>query len=194
MSPSQPFDPDRAAALETAGWKAYAARNWPRFLLAMTRVNTEQFGIPFPFSVVASSHVVRASVAWVPANHDESTVHALLTRYYRLVARYSALHFDADEAAACELRYWDTHRQAVRQTDKSDFLDAMVALHSVLFNITPEAARESARLRVQANTVYDPIALGEKRGTSEEWRKVQLLLQRCYHSALRAMESSSTQM
>lgn len=188
MPASPAFNPDRAAALETAGWKAYAARNWPRFLLAMSRLNTEQFSIPFPMSVVASFLVVRASAAWVPADHDESVVGALLAQYYRLVHRYSGLQFDPDKAAACELRYWDTHRRAVQQPDKSAFLEAMVALHSVLFNITPDQARESAELRVEANNVYDPIALGEKRGTPEEWREVQLLLQRCYRSALRAMQ------
>lgn len=189
--PSRPFKPDRVAALETAGWKAYAARNWPRFLLALTRLNAEEFGIPFPLSVQASFYVVRASVAWVPADHDESLVREYLARFSRMVQRYSGLDFDPELAAACELRYWDTHRRAVRQADEREFVEAIVALHSVLFNISPEAARESAELRVEANTVYDPIALGEKRGTPEEWREVQLLLQRCYRSATQAMDGVS---
>jgi hypothetical protein len=183
------FDPDRVAALETAGWKAYASHSWPRFLLAITRLNVEEFGMPVPLALLASWQIVRASAAWVPADHDESAVRARLRRYYELVHRYSGLALDPDRAADCELRYWDTHRQVVRQTDKGQFLEAMVALHSELFNITPEQARESAELRVEANTVYDPIALGEKRGTQEEWREVQLLLQRCYRSALQAMEA-----
>jgi hypothetical protein len=191
MPAAPPFDPERVAALETAGWKAYASRNWPRFLLAITRVNAEEFGIPFPLSVLASWYVVRASAAWVPSDHDEAAVRSFLARYYRMVRRYSGLQFDPERAAGCELRYWDTHRRAVHQSDKRDFLEAMIALHSEIFNITPDAAGESARLRVEANTVYDPIALGLKRGTPEEWREVQLLLQQCYRSALHAMHTSA---
>jgi hypothetical protein len=184
------FNPDRVAALETAGWKAYAARNWARFLLAITRVNAEEFGMPFPQSALASWYIVRASAAWVPADHNEDVVRSYLERYYRMVRRFSGLHFDPKRAAYCELRYWDAHRRAVRQDDKSDFLAAMIALHSVVFGIAPDKARESAELRVGANTVYDPIALGEKRGTKEEWDEVQSLLQRCYRSAQRAMSET----
>lgn len=189
----QPFNPDRSAALETAGWKAYASRNWPRFLLAMTRANAEQFGMPVPLAVLGSWYLVRASVAWVPADHDEAVVRSYLEQFYRLASRYSHLSFDPERAAECEVRYWDTHRRAVRQTDKQAFVEAMVALHSELFGISPEQARESAELRVEANNVYDPIALGEKTGTEAEWREVQLLLQRCYRSALGKMEATGNQ-
>jgi hypothetical protein len=184
-----PFDPDRSAALETAGWRAYASRNWPRFLLAMTRANAEQFGMPLVSAILGSWYLVRASIAWVPSDHDEEVVRSYLERFYRLAHRYSRLPFDPTRAAECEVRYWDTHRKAVRQADKRAFIEAMVALHSELFGISPDQARESAELRVEANNVYDPIALGEKASTDEEWRQVQLLLQRCYRSALREMRA-----
>lgn len=189
MQETAPFNPDRSAALETAGWKAYAARNWPRFLLAMTRANAEEFGMPLPSAMLGSWYLVRASVAWVPSDHDEGAVRSYLERFYRLAHRYSRLPFRPERAAECEVRYWDTHRRAVGHTDKRAFIEAMVALHSELFGISSDQARESAELRVEANNVYDPIALGEKAGTDEEWREVQLLLQRCYRSALREMQA-----
>lgn len=190
----QPFNPDRSAALETAGWKAYAARNWPRFLLAMTRLNAEQFHMPLPLAILGSWYLVRASLAWVPADHDEAMVRSSLEQFYRLARRYSRLSFNPERAAECEIRYWDAHRRAVRQTDKQAFTQAMIALHGELFGISPEQARESAELRVEANNVYDPIALGEKAGTDAEWSAVQLLLQRCYRLALREMEASRLQL
>jgi hypothetical protein len=185
------FNPDRIAALETAGWKAYAARNWPRFLLTITVINAEEFRIPFPLSLVASWYITRAGVAWAPADHDEGVVGALMEQYYSLASRYSAFSFDPMKVAQYELWYWDVHRRRTLAQDRTEFTDALTALHAEIFGIQPEQARRSAEMRVEANYLYDRILLHQAPNTVENWAAVQSALQAAYRSAAAAMSGGS---
>lgn len=186
------FDPDRVAALETAGWKAYAARNWSRFVLTLTVVNGAEFHIPFPRSLLASWYITRAGVAWVPVNHDLSVVRAFMEKYYALVRMYSGWEFDPTRAAEYELWYWDVHRRlSERDGDKPEFVDALTAQHAEIFGISREAARESAQWRVEANNRYDRILLGTSPNNEETWAAVQLALQHCYRSIAAVLDGGS---
>src|SRR6476660_1127896 len=88
------FDPDRVAYFEAHGWRAYYDRAWFRLLGLIVRLCQEQFRIPFPVSLLAAYYVVRASVAWVPIDHDEAKVRHFYELFYRLARRFSGLSFD----------------------------------------------------------------------------------------------------
>ena len=77
------FDPDRVAALETAGWRAYYQRRWGTLLRVVVILCQEQFHIPFPISLLAAYYDTRASVAWAPLDHDARAVEAWYARFYR---------------------------------------------------------------------------------------------------------------
>ncbi|MBL8130481.1 MAG: hypothetical protein JNL42_01380 [Anaerolineae bacterium] len=176
------FEPDQVAYFEVEGWKAYYDHAWIRLLRLIIALVQAQFSIPFPQSWRAAYFVTRASAAWAPKDHDMGEIEPHLRSFYALARRYSGLKFDVNAVAALELRYWDAHRRLVGSDDKTEFLEAMIALHAALFGLSGEQARESAELRVEANNVLDTITGGTSRDPAADWQRCQSLLQRCYRS------------
>src|SRR2546429_4048010 len=100
------FDPERVAYFEAAGWRAYYDHKWLKMLLLLVRLCQEQFHIPFPMSLIAAYYTTRASLAWVPIDHDGHKVQAYLEKFYRVARRYSGLVYDVSRVAALELQYF----------------------------------------------------------------------------------------
>jgi hypothetical protein len=178
------FNPDRVAYAEAHGWRAYYDRDWVTLLRLIVEMCQSQFRIPFPMSLLAAYYATRASIAWVPLDHDEAKVQAFYEQFYRLARRYAGLSFDPARAAALELRYNEVHRRLSieKQTDKTEFIEAMVQLHSELFGLTPEQARESAEWRVMANNVVDTITGKASTDPEADWARLEDYLRRCYRS------------
>lgn len=182
------FDPDHVAWFETEGWRAYYERRWLRLMRLTIGVCQAEFRIPFPNSWLAAYYVIRASLAWVPTDHNIWAVQSYLERFYRLARRSSGLKFDPVRVGALELRYFDVHRRLVGSSDTKAFVEALLALHSALFGITPEQARESAEARVHAATLVDGITNGWSDDIPGDWRRIEQALRRCYRSIVRHME------
>ncbi len=176
------FDPDQIAHYEVEGWKAYYDRNWLRLLRLVVALVQAQFHIPFPVSLLAAYYVTRASIAWVPQDHDEAAIRDNLEKFYRIARRYSGLNFDPQTVAQLEAEYWDVHRRLVGQSDKSAFVQTMAALHAAIFGLNPEQTRESAELRVEANNVLDTITGQTSADPMRDWLRCKDLLRRCYGS------------
>lgn len=174
------FDPDRIAHYEVAGWRAYYDRRWPRLLRVGLALCQEQFGIPFPRSLAAAYHIVRASIAWVPVDHDLARVAAHLTRFYALAARYAPLAFDPAVAARAEVVYWDVNRRLSGDRDDPALLAALVELHSAIFGLTTAEAVESATWRHRALIALDRITGGRDADTDANWDAIEGGLRRCY--------------
>lgn len=184
------FDPDRVAQLEAAGWRAYYDRAWLRLLRLLVQLCGEQFHIPFPHALLAAYYATRASLAWAPLAHNTALVRAYYERFYVLAARYSGLHLDPVRTGALELRYNDDHRRLVGRPDKTPFIETMVALHSALFGLSADAARESAAARVQAATIVDGITGRTSTDVDGDWQRAEAALRRCYHSIYRALHGA----
>jgi hypothetical protein len=176
------FEPDRVAYYEAAGWRAYYDRSWLKLLRLIVALCQEQFRIPLPLALIASYYIVRASVAWVPLNHDAGTVAAYYAKFYRIARRYSGLAFDPDRAGWLELRYNDDHRRLVGKPDKSAFIATMAELHAELFGISIDQARESAELRVAACNAVDRITGQTSTDVEADWALTEDLLRQCYRS------------
>ena len=189
--PSSLSSPARVAYFEAAGWRAYYERRWLRLLQLIVGLCQEQFGIPFPTSLLAAYYVTRASAAWAPLNHDEAVVGAFYERFYRLARRYSGLQFDPARAAALELRYNVEHRRLVGSPDKTSFIEAMTALHGELFGLTPTQARPSAELRVQANNTVDRITSRTSTDIPADWARLEDQLCQCYTSIRTELEKKA---
>ena len=183
------FNPDRVAYFEATGWRAYYDRQWLKLLRLVVALCQEQFHIPFPRSLQAAYYVTRASAAWAPVDHDARKVQAYYEKFYRMARRYSGLRFDPARVAALELRYNDDHRRLVGQPDKTPFIETMAQLHSATFGITPEQARELARLRVLANNTVDLITGKTSTDVEGDWRKLQGYLRQCYRSIQRELHA-----
>jgi hypothetical protein len=66
MATSYTLNPERVAYYEAAGWRAYYDHKWIKLLRLIVGLCQEQFGIPFPLSLLAGYYTTRASAAWVP--------------------------------------------------------------------------------------------------------------------------------
>ena len=182
-----PFNPERVAHLEASGWRAYYDRQWLKLLRLIVALCQEQFRIPFPQSLLAAYYVTRASIAWAPVDHDVRVVQAFYEKFYRVARRYAGLNFDPAQAAALETEYNEVHRRLVGQPDKRQFIATLVQLHSVLFGITPEQARESAELRVLANNTVDLITGKLSTDIEGDWVRLEAYLHQCYRSIAQAL-------
>lgn len=100
MSADATFDPDQIARYEVAGWRAYYDHRWGTLLRLTVTLCQEQFQIPFPRSLLAAYEIVRASIAWVPVEHDLARVTEHLTRFYALAALRAA-RFRATAGRRC---------------------------------------------------------------------------------------------
>jgi hypothetical protein len=181
------FDPDRIAHFEVAGWRAYYDRHWLRLLRLTLALCQEQFGIPFPRSLAAAYHIVRASIAWVPTDHDLARVAAHLARFYTLAARYAPLTFDPVIVAHAEVVYWEVNRRLSGDRDDPTLLAALVALHGAIFGLTTEEATESAAWRHRALIALDRITGGRDADSDANWEAIEAALRRCYGTVARQL-------
>ncbi|HBY95530.1 MAG: hypothetical protein M5U01_04735 [Ardenticatenaceae bacterium] len=181
------FDPDRVAYFEAAGWRAYYDHRWVRLLRLLVALCQEQFRIPFPVSLLAASYVTRASIAWVPVEHETQVVQAFYEKFYRLARRHSGLDFDPGQVAALEVRYNDVHRRLAGRPDKTELIQALTELHSTIFGLSPAQARESAEWRVLANNTVDLITGKTSTDVEGDWTRLEEYLQRCYRSIRREL-------
>lgn len=74
MAKTFEFNPDRVAYFEAAGWRAYYNHQWVTMLHLIVGLCQEEFRIPFPMSLLTAYYTTRASLAWVPVNHDKRKV------------------------------------------------------------------------------------------------------------------------
>lgn len=183
------FDPERVAYFEATGWRTYYERNWIKLFRLIAALCHEQFRIPFPMSWLAAYYIARASAMWVPADHDQQAILRLHVKFYQLAKRYSGLEFDTRQAALLEEQYWDVHRRLSGKPDKTEFIETLTELHSLLFGISQEQARKSAELRVNANNTVDLITSRTSANPEADWIKLEEYLRQCYRSIRKAMKA-----
>jgi hypothetical protein len=152
MAVSFGFNPDRVAYFETAGWRAYYDRKWLRMLRLIVRLCQEQFHIPSPRSLLAAYYTVRASLAWVPVDHD-------------------------------------VHRRLIGNPAKGEFLQALIDLHSAIFDLSPEQVKESAEWRLHAANTVDLITNNTSTDIEGDWAKLEEDLRQCYRSIERELKN-----
>lgn len=189
MAAALTFDADGLAGYEMAGWRAYYDREWPKLLRMTVGMCQAQFGIPFPRSLQAAYHIVRASAAWAPVDHDEVEVLDQLEKFYAIAARHSPLNFDPLRVAEWEFRYFDDHRRLAGQPDKAELLATLTQLHSAIFGISADDARESAEWRLRAMNRVDTITGKTSTDVEGDWRRIEEELQRCYRSIAHHLEA-----
>jgi hypothetical protein len=182
MAVSFGFNPDRVAYFEAAGWRAYYDRKWLRMLRLIVGLCQEQFHIPFPRSLLAAYYTTRASLAWMPVDHDERKVLALLEKFYHVARLYSGLKYDPARVAVLELQYFDVHRRLAGNTEKGEFLQALIDLHSAILDLSCEQVKESAEWRLRAANTVDLITNNTSTDVESDWAKLEEYLRQCYRS------------
>jgi hypothetical protein len=183
------FNPDMIAYYETEGWRAYYDRDWLRAFGLMVRLVESQFHIPFPRSFLAVYHIIRASIAFVPEDHNLDLVLAHLERFYEMAAQANDAAFAPAQVAALELRYWLVHRELAGNPDKRAFVECLAALHAALFGRTPDELWASAESRVEAANAVDLITSRRSTDPAADWRRVEQHLRRAYQQIKDAAKS-----
>lgn len=185
------FRPDRVAYYEAAGWRAYYDHRWVRAFWLMVRLNREEFQMPALAAVAAALDIVRASLAFAPAENDVPKAAEFVRRYYEKARRSAGLQADAQTLSDLEMRYWVAHRELalerIQQPDKDNLgamVEALTDLHSALFEISPQAARRSAELRALAAKTVDRITGRYSTDVMGDWQQVEAYLQQAYRAAL----------
>jgi len=176
------FDPERVAYFEAAGWRAYYDHKWLKMMTLLIQLFQEQFHIPLLMSLLAAYYTIRASIAWVPIDHDERKVLAYLEKFYRLARRYSGLTYDVSRVAALELQYFEVHRRLAGKPEKDEFLQTLIDLHSAIFGLPAERVLESAEWRLRAAKTVDQITSNTSTDIEGDWARLEEDLRRCYRS------------
>jgi hypothetical protein len=177
------FDPEAIAYYETEGWRAYYNRDWLRAFGLMVHLSESQFHIPFPRSFLAVYHVIRASIAFVPRDHDLDAVRRHLEQFYRIGAQSNSGAFDPYTVADLELRYWVIHRELAEapDADKRPLVECVAALHAALFGRSPAEMWESAVSRVAAANAVDRITSHRSADPAADWALVESSLRHAYN-------------
>ena len=186
MAQRRPFDPDRVAYFETEGWRTYYDRKWLRLQRLLVQLSHEQFRMSWHCGVQAAYYVTRASIAWVPLDHNKARVLRYYEAFYRLARRYSGLSFDPATVAKLELKYNDDHRRLVDAEDRSELRQTLLELHVALFGLPPEQLADSADHRLQALIAVDRITSKRSLDVVADWREVLDQVQRCYRAVAEA--------
>jgi hypothetical protein len=192
MATTFDFNPDRVAYFEAAGWRAYYDHKWLKMLRLIVGLCQEQFNVPFPMSLLAAYYTTRASVAWVPIDHDERKVLAYLEKFYRVARRHSGLTYDPKRVAILELQYFDVHRRLSGKPEQGEFLQTLVDLHSAIFGLSPAQVQESAKWRLLAATTVDLITSNASTDVEGDWARLEEYLRQCYRSIQRELKSLPT--
>jgi len=145
-----------------------------------------------PLAAVASAlDIVRASIAFAPADNDVPKASRYLRRYYEKARRSAGLQADARTLSDLEMRYWVVHRELaldrIRQPDKDNLgpmVEALTDLHAALFEVSPQAARRSAELRALAAKTVDRITGRYSTDVAGDWRQAEAYLQQAYRAVL----------
>jgi hypothetical protein len=182
MATTFKFNPERVAYFEAAGWRAYYDHKWIKMLRLIVGLCQEQFRISFPMSFLAGYYTIRASTAWVPVDHDEQKVLRYLEKFYQLARRFSGLKFDSSRVAVLELQYFDVHRRLSGESEKDEFLQTLIDLHSAIFGLSSEQVKESAQWRLLAANTVDLITSNTSTDVEGDWVKLEEYLRRCYRS------------
>lgn len=186
------LDPERLAFLEAEGWRAYYEHNWPRMLQLMVQVNREEFHMPWPAAILAAYYTVQAGRSWASPRADLAKTQYFLTRFYRHAALHSGLTFDPVLAGSQEMAYWEVHRRRRAGGSHEEYVQVLTALHSTVFDLSPEQARESAELRVEANEIVIEITEDQVPNADAAWDELKEKLRRCYQSVNRERASGLT--
>jgi hypothetical protein len=182
------LNPEQIAYYEKAGWEAYYDRNWPRAFGLMVRLIETQFHVPFPGSLLAALHVVRASIAFAPRDHNLDVTLNHLERFYRVAARANGNPFDPRHAAELELRYWVIHRELAEtpELDKRSLVQSLADLHAALFGRTSAELWSSAERRASAAEAVDRITSRRSTDVAADWRRVEEYLRQAYQQVKEA--------
>jgi hypothetical protein len=172
------FDPAGMARLETAMWRDYYEKHYPRLFYHLYELSRTQFGFSPLHSFRIALSAAQAAKTFQPTRSRAEADAALppLVTYYRLLQPAALAAFDAGEAARLELDWWRARREKVGPKDYGRTVAEVAALMYGKRKDDP-AMLESGIVRAEA------MAYRDERGnsmTEADWSDIETQLVRAY--------------
>jgi hypothetical protein len=149
------FQPTTLGRLEQEAWEAYYYRQWPRLFWLMLQVMRTQFGLSWAQAVHGAALNTRAQLVFAQRGDANGEAEALMRAFYALVREPLGATYDADRAAAAEIRWWVVHRRRHEYPDYGELVRAMAGLYSEVYGLPAERVQQAARHRVRAVELSD---------------------------------------
>jgi hypothetical protein len=121
------FDPAEMARLETAMWRDYYEKHYPRLFYHLHELSRTQFGFSPLDSFRIALSAAQAAKTFQPTRSRAEADAALpqLVTYYRLLQPAAPAAFDASETARLELDWWQARRE--KRAEAMAYRDARAA-------------------------------------------------------------------
>jgi hypothetical protein len=177
------FNPAAMARLETAMWRDYYEKHYPRLFTHLYALSRTQFGFSPLDSFRIALSAAEAAKTFQPTRSRAEADAALpsLVTYYRLLQPATPVAFDANEAARLELDWWQARREKVGPKDYGRTVAEVAALTYGKSRDDP-AMLESGIARAEAMAYRDARAGAM---TEADWSDIEMQLLRA-HQLLKA--------
>jgi hypothetical protein len=172
------FDPAGMARLETAMWRDYYEKHYPRLFYHLYEVSRTQFGFAPLASVRIALSAVQAAKTFQPTRSRREADAALpyLMTYYDLLLSAAPAAFDVGAAAKLELDWWQARREAVGPQGYGVTVAAVAAL-------TYGKDKDDPMLSASGIARAEAMAYRDAHGqaiTAEDWSAIEAQLVRAY--------------
>ena len=154
------FDPAGMARLETAMWRDYYEKHYPRLFYHLYEVSRTQFGFAPLASVRIALSAAQAAKTFQPtrSRRDADAALPYLVTYYGLLLPAAPVAFDVQTAASLELDWWQARREAVSPQSYGLTVAEVAALTYGKDRADP-VLRESGVARAEAMAYRDARAV-----------------------------------
>jgi hypothetical protein len=172
------FDPAAMARLETAMWRDYYEKHYPRLFYHLYELSRTQFGFSPLDSFRIALSAAQAAKTFQPTRSRAEADAALpsLVTYYGLLLPAAPVAFDASEAARLELDWWQARREKIGPKDYGRTVAEIAALTYGKSRDDP-AMLESGIVRAEAMAYRD----ARYRSMIEaDWSEIETQLLRAY--------------
>ena len=172
------FDPAEMARLETAMWRDYYEKHYPRLFYHLYDLSRTQFGFSPLDSFRIALSAAQAAKTFQPTRSRAEADAALpqLVTYYRLLQPAAPVVFNVNEAARLELDWWQARREKIGPRDYGKTVAEVAALTYGKSRDDP-AMLESGIVRAEAMAYRDARY---KSMTEANWSEVEARLLRAY--------------
>lgn len=172
------FDPAEMAQLETAMWRDYYEKHYPRLFYHLYELSRTQFAFSPLDSFRIALSAAQAAKTFQPTRSRKEADAALpsLVTYYRLLQPAAPATFDVNEAARLELDWWQARREKVGPKDYGRTVAEVAAL-------TYGKSRDDPTMLESGIVRAEAMAYRDARGgamTEADWSEIEMQLLGAY--------------
>lgn len=177
------FDPTEVARLETSMWQAYYSHRFFKLFLIVLELIKKHFHLNYFLTLKASFYLAISAMHFRlgRGRENERRIKKNLTKFYKIVNKYSLEKFDYKKTAELELKWWLIDRYPYKY--ETTRRDAIGEEASVLYSIEPDKLKNYAHFRASAMELYD------KNEKNVDWNEVERYLAKSFDSLHKAVNA-----